>query len=122
SRVSAAGRPAPPRRGGGGQGASTGPGRRGGRPIALATAAGGRWRRASLGGAAGRAEMATATATLTANRPYDHLYDTSYISSHQNDHYRATNKAMLGPNCLERVPDSQYLFSELPHYPRAGIQ
>eukprot|EP00959_Pyramimonas_sp_CCMP1952_P308523 6456833-Pyramimonas_sp.AAC.1 len=29
---------------------------------------------------------------------------------------------MLGPNCLERVPDSQYLFSELPHYPRAGIQ
>lgn len=66
--------------------------------------------------------MATATVTLTANRPYDHLYDTSCISSHQNDHYRATNKAMLGPNCLQRVPDSQYLFSELPHYPRAGIQ
>jgi len=65
--------------------------------------------------------MATQT-VLQANRPYDHLYDLTYHTSHANDHYRATNKAVFGPNRIERVPDDKYMFSELPHYPRHTIQ
>jgi len=64
--------------------------------------------------------MATMT-VLRANRAYDHVYDPTYVTSHPNDHYRHTHKATFGPDRIARVPDDQYMFSELPHYPRHTI-
>mmetsp|Transcript_53234 Transcript_53234/g.158697 ORF Transcript_53234/g.158697 Transcript_53234/m.158697 type:complete len:703 (-) Transcript_53234:118-2226(-) len=64
--------------------------------------------------------MATMT-VVKANRPYDHVYDPMYVTSHPNDHYRQTHKATFGPDRIARVPDDQYMFSELPHYPRHTI-
>eukprot|EP00929_Paragymnodinium_shiwhaense_P007851 TRINITY_DN111766_c0_g1_i1.p1 TRINITY_DN111766_c0_g1~~TRINITY_DN111766_c0_g1_i1.p1 ORF type:complete len:699 (-),score=251.90 TRINITY_DN111766_c0_g1_i1:171-2267(-) len=61
-------------------------------------------------------------APAQASRPYDHLYDPHYITSHAKDHNRATTKAMFGRTKIDRVPDDQYMFSELPHYPRYTIQ
>jgi len=66
-------------------------------------------------------DMATRTA-LVPNRAYDHIYDPLYTTSHQNDHYRQTSKATFNPSRIQRVPDDQYMFSELPHYPRCTIQ
>uniref|UniRef100_A0A7S1QN72 Cilia- and flagella-associated protein 91 n=2 Tax=Alexandrium TaxID=2924 RepID=A0A7S1QN72_ALECA len=59
---------------------------------------------------------------LKPNRAYDHVYDPTYITSHPNDHYRQTHKATFGPDRIARMPDDQYMFSELPHYPRHTIQ
>jgi len=56
------------------------------------------------------------------SRAYDHLYDPHYYTSHQNDHSRQTNKAVFSRSRFERVPDGDYMFSELPHYPRQTIQ
>jgi hypothetical protein len=61
-------------------------------------------------------------AVTQASRAYDHLYDPHYVTSHPKDHQRCTTKAMFGPNSIIRVPDDQYMFSELPHYPRQSIQ
>mmetsp|Transcript_28860 Transcript_28860/g.65224 ORF Transcript_28860/g.65224 Transcript_28860/m.65224 type:complete len:707 (-) Transcript_28860:117-2237(-) len=58
---------------------------------------------------------------LKANRAYDHVYDPNYVTSHPNDHYRQTHKATFGADRIARVPDDQYMFSELPHYPRHTI-
>eukprot|EP00416_Gambierdiscus_australes_P040053 CAMPEP_0171104936 /NCGR_PEP_ID=MMETSP0766_2-20121228/61627_1 /TAXON_ID=439317 /ORGANISM="Gambierdiscus australes, Strain CAWD 149" /LENGTH=703 /DNA_ID=CAMNT_0011565655 /DNA_START=84 /DNA_END=2195 /DNA_ORIENTATION=+ len=58
---------------------------------------------------------------LKANRPYDHVFDPTYVTSHPNDHYRQTHRATFGPERVARVPDDQYMFSELPHYPRHTI-
>lgn len=63
--------------------------------------------------------MATTTTTVVkANRAYDHVYDPVYVTSHASDHYKQTQKASFRPESLARVPDDQYMFSELPHYPR----
>lgn len=62
------------------------------------------------------------TVVVQANRAYDHVYDPSYFTSHSNDHHRQTNKAVFRPANIDRVPDDQYMFSELPHYPRHTIQ
>jgi len=62
------------------------------------------------------------SAPIQASRAYDHLYDPHYVTSHAKDHHRCTTKAMFGPNRVVRVPDDQYMFSELPHYPRHMIQ
>eukprot|EP00928_Gymnodinium_smaydae_P071241 TRINITY_DN54887_c0_g1_i1.p1 TRINITY_DN54887_c0_g1~~TRINITY_DN54887_c0_g1_i1.p1 ORF type:complete len:734 (+),score=193.71 TRINITY_DN54887_c0_g1_i1:95-2203(+) len=61
-------------------------------------------------------------ARVQASRAYDHLYDPHHITSHSKDHDRCTTKAMFGPGRIVRVPDDQYMFSELPHYPRQQIQ
>jgi hypothetical protein len=58
----------------------------------------------------------------TATRAFDHLYDVVYTSSHPVDHQRATGRALFRPDKFKRVPDDKYLFSELPHYPRATIR
>lgn len=64
-----------------------------------------------------------ATKTLTqANRPFDHLYDPTYVTASHTDHYRSTSRAMVCGRPLDRVPDDRYMFSELPHYPRAGLR
>lgn len=56
------------------------------------------------------------------NRPFDHLYDNTYVTAHPSDHHRLTGRALYRPDKFKRVPDGQYLFSELAHYPRASIQ
>jgi hypothetical protein len=58
----------------------------------------------------------------TAARAFDHLYDQVYTTSHPVDHQRATGRALYRPDKFKRVPDGKYLFSELPHYPRATVQ
>lgn len=65
---------------------------------------------------------AAVIANVQANRAYDHIYDPHYITSHGSDHSRQTSKAMVAGSRIVRVPDDQYMFSELPHYPRQHIQ
>ena len=50
-------------------------------------------------------------AQTTQARRYDHLYDPVYTASGQRDHWRAHQASMV---CnVERVPDSNNLFSEI---------
>jgi len=66
--------------------------------------------------------MASVIANVQASRAYDHIYDPHFVTSHQNDHHRATSKAIFQYSKFVRVPDDKYMFSELPHYPRQNIQ
>ncbi|XP_076858726.1 cilia- and flagella-associated protein 91 [Brachyhypopomus gauderio] len=55
-------------------------------------------------------------------RAYDYLYDPTFTVSGETDHARISHKAHSSVDRVEKVPDFNSMFSNLPHHPRYTLR